>query len=107
VVGEIFRTCPDRPWGPPSLLYNEYRVFPRGKKRPARDADPLTPSSAIGKERVQLYLYSPCGPYGLYRASVLVQGRTLPLPYHDLTCHHRLVLLNPLNHSGHYMYHQV
>jgi hypothetical protein len=26
--GEIFRTCPDRPWAPPSLLYNEYRVFP-------------------------------------------------------------------------------
>jgi hypothetical protein len=28
--GEIYRTCPDRPWGPPSLLYNGYRVFPRG-----------------------------------------------------------------------------
>ena len=26
--GEIFRTCPDRPWGPPSLLYNGYRIFP-------------------------------------------------------------------------------
>jgi hypothetical protein len=26
--GEIFRTCPDRPWGPTSLLYNGYRVFP-------------------------------------------------------------------------------
>jgi len=25
--GEIFRTCPDRPWGPPTLLYNGYRVF--------------------------------------------------------------------------------
>ena len=25
---EIFRTCPDWPCGPPSLLYNEYRVFP-------------------------------------------------------------------------------
>ena len=24
---EIFRTRPDRPWGPPSLLYNGYRVF--------------------------------------------------------------------------------
>jgi len=24
---EIFRTCPDRPWGPPSLLHNGYRVF--------------------------------------------------------------------------------
>jgi len=24
----IFRTCPYRPWGPPSLLYNGYRVFP-------------------------------------------------------------------------------
>jgi len=29
--GEIFRTCPDWPWGPPSLLYNGYQVFPRGK----------------------------------------------------------------------------
>jgi hypothetical protein len=24
--GEIFRTCPDRPWGPPSLLYSGYGV---------------------------------------------------------------------------------
>jgi hypothetical protein len=29
--GEISRTRPDRPWGPPSLLYNGYRVFPGGK----------------------------------------------------------------------------
>jgi len=32
--GEIFRTCPDRPWGPHSLLYNGYRIFPEGKERP-------------------------------------------------------------------------
>ena len=38
--GEIFRTCPDRPWGPPSLLYNGYRVFLEGKERSGRDADP-------------------------------------------------------------------
>ena len=38
--GEIFRTCPDRPWGPPSLLYNGYRVFPGDKERPGRGADP-------------------------------------------------------------------
>ena len=30
----------DRPSGPPSLLYNGYRVFPLGKERPGRDADP-------------------------------------------------------------------
>jgi len=29
--GEIFCDLPDRPWGPPSLLYNGYRVFPGGK----------------------------------------------------------------------------
>ena len=29
--GEIFRTSPDRPWGPPSLLYSGYRVIPGGK----------------------------------------------------------------------------
>ena len=29
--------CPSRPaWGPPSLLYNGYRVFPGGKVRPGR-----------------------------------------------------------------------
>ena len=38
--GEISRTCPDRPWGPPSLLYNGYLVFPGGKERPGREADP-------------------------------------------------------------------
>ena len=47
VGGEIFRTCPDRPWGPPSLLYNGYRVFAGGKERPRRDADPSAPSSAV------------------------------------------------------------
>ena len=44
-----------------------------------RDADPSPPSSAVGHETVGLYLYSPYGPYGLYRASVPVQGCTLPL----------------------------
>jgi hypothetical protein len=28
---EIFRTRPDRPWGPHNLLYNGYRAFPGGK----------------------------------------------------------------------------
>jgi hypothetical protein len=47
--GEIFRTCPDRPLGPPSLLYNGYRVFSGGKQRPWRDADPSPPSNAVVK----------------------------------------------------------
>jgi len=45
--GEIFRTCSDMPWGPPSLLHNGFRVFPGGKERPGRDADPSPPSSAM------------------------------------------------------------
>jgi hypothetical protein len=43
--GEIFRTCQDRPWGPPSLLYNGYRVFPGGRKRRGRGVDHSHPSS--------------------------------------------------------------
>jgi hypothetical protein len=46
----------------------------RGKERTGRDADPSLTYSAVGHERVELYLYSPYGPYSLYRASVLVQG---------------------------------
>ena len=68
--GEIFCTCPDRPWSPPSLLYNGYRVFPGGKERPGRDADPSSASSAV----IMKDYYSPYGPYGVYRASVPVQG---------------------------------
>jgi len=30
-LGEIFRTYPDRPWGPPGILYNGYLNFPVGK----------------------------------------------------------------------------
>jgi hypothetical protein len=89
---EIFRSCPDRPWGSPSLLYNRYQVFSGSKKRPGRDADPSPSSSVVVKKAlpllplwavrpvqslsactVELYLYSPNGPYGLYRASVPVQ----------------------------------
>ena len=33
---------------------------------------------SCGHERVELYLYSPYGLYGLYRTSVPVQGCTLP-----------------------------
>jgi len=56
--GEVFRTCPDRPWGPPSLLCNGYQVFP-GSKVAGAWRWPPTPSSAEFKERVELYLYSP------------------------------------------------
>jgi hypothetical protein len=38
---------PPRPLGPPSLLYTWYLVFPAGKERPGRDADPPPPSSAV------------------------------------------------------------
>ena len=34
--GQILRTRPDRPWGPPSPLYNGYRVFLGGKATGAR-----------------------------------------------------------------------
>jgi len=37
---------PDRPWGPPSLLSNRYRVLPGGKVRPGHAADHSPPSSA-------------------------------------------------------------
>ena len=48
--GEIFRTSPEQPWGPPSLLYNGHWVFTRGKERSRRDADPSPPSSAVVKK---------------------------------------------------------
>ena len=61
--------------------------FPGVKSGPGRDADPSPPSSTVGHERVELYLYSPCRPYGLYRASVPIQVCTLPVLYPPCTTH--------------------
>jgi hypothetical protein len=56
--GEIFRTCPDRLWGPPILLYNGYRLSLPGVKRSGRGVDHPPSSNVEGKERVEVYLYS-------------------------------------------------
>jgi hypothetical protein len=37
VGGKVFRTRPDWPWSPPSLLYNNYRVCFLGIKWPRRE----------------------------------------------------------------------
>jgi hypothetical protein len=78
VGGEISRTRPDWPWGPTSLLYNRYQVSPGGIERPGRDSEASPPSRAVGHERVELYIYSPYGPYGLTVPQCLY-SRTIPL----------------------------
>jgi hypothetical protein len=51
--------------GPPSLLYNGYRVSFLGVKQQGPGID-FPPSNAEVKERVELYLYSPLGLHGLF-----------------------------------------
>jgi hypothetical protein len=52
--------CPDRLWGPPSLLYNGYRGSFPGVKRPRREADHSPPTSAEVK-KIWIYISTP--PY--------------------------------------------
>ena len=49
---EIFLTRPDRPWGPPSHLYNWYRVSFPGIKRPGRGFEHTLPSRTEVQDRV-------------------------------------------------------
>jgi len=51
-------TWPDRPWDPPSLLYDGYRIFPGGKERPGREADLSPPSSAGSRKNRAIPLLS-------------------------------------------------
>jgi hypothetical protein len=48
--GARFSACPDWPWGPPSLLYNGYRVFPGVKILLGRAVDHSLPSNAAVKK---------------------------------------------------------
>jgi hypothetical protein len=50
----------------------------RGIERTQLETDP-SPLLVPWTKKVELYLYSPYGPYGLDRASVYVQGCTLPI----------------------------
>jgi hypothetical protein len=78
--GEIFRTCPDRPWSPPSLLYNGYRVFPGGKERRGVTLTPhplLVPWSWKSRA-IPLFPLWAVRPVQSLSACT---GCTLPLPY--------------------------
>ena len=72
--GASFSACPDRHWGPPSLLYNGYRVFPGGKVRSGRAADHSTSSSAAVMEEQSYTCNHPLGH------SKACNGDSLPLP---------------------------
>jgi hypothetical protein len=61
IGGYIFRTRLDQPWGPPSLLYNRYRLSFAGVRRPGRGVSHPSPSSAEVKEGVELDVYFPSG----------------------------------------------
>ena len=82
--GARFSARPDRPCGPPSLLYNGYRVFPGGKVRSGRAADHSPPSTAVVMEE---YSYTSTHPLCHNRAC---NGNTLPFlrpVYQTLGCH--------------------
>ena len=72
-AGEIFRTRPDRPCGPPSLLYNGCPIV----KRPGRDVGHPLQSSAEVKVEVGLYLYPHLGLHGLLYGELHLSS-TLP-----------------------------
>jgi hypothetical protein len=56
---EIFHTPLDRYWGPPSLLYNEYRVSLSGVKHPGRGDDHSHPMQRRGQRKSKFILLLP------------------------------------------------
>ena len=57
--GKIFHAHPDWSWGPPSLLYDGYRISFLGVKQLEHAVNHPLPLSTKVQERVKLYLYSP------------------------------------------------
>ena len=67
--GKIFRTRPDRPWDPPSLLYNGNQVSLPGVKRSGRGVNHPPHLAPRLKKK---YSYLPPPPVGLHG---LFQGK--------------------------------
>jgi hypothetical protein len=67
------------PGGPPSLLHNGYWVSFPGVKWPGAWLWPSTSSSAVVKERVHLYPYSPSGSSGPALAWTLICNKNSSL----------------------------
>jgi hypothetical protein len=61
------------PGAHPASCATGTRSFPGVKSGWGVTLTPTPTSSAVGHERAEIYLYSPYGPYGLYRASMPVQ----------------------------------
>jgi len=58
-MGEIFAPVQTVPVAHPASYTMDTGFFPGGKERSGRDTDPSLPSSAVGHEIIELYLYSP------------------------------------------------
>ena len=85
VGAEIFRTCPDRPWGPSNLLQNGYQVFPGVKSSRGVTLTPhplLVPWSRKGRAISLLPLWA-VRPVQSLSACTRVHF-TLPLPYSEV-----------------------
>jgi hypothetical protein len=83
---KIFRTHLDRSWGPPSLLYNGYRVFSGGKAAGAWCYHPPHIAPRLKKEQSYTSV-PPLGLRGLLQGELCLNSGTR---YHDY--HHRCVL---------------
>jgi len=63
VDGPGFSSRPDRPWAPPSLLYNGYRLFPGG--RGGRGVGLTNPPRSSAEGPRKEYSYNATHPKGL------------------------------------------
>ena len=97
-AGKTFHTHPDRPWGPPTLLNNGYRVSSPGVKRLGSGVDQLAPR--LKKSRAKpLLLHWDFVAYSRVKLSaqtltrsIYEEGGKLPKFWQQLsTC----LLLNP------------
>lgn len=72
VGNDIFRTRPDRSFGPPNIPYNGYRILFSRIKRPERVVKHPRPSSDEVKERVIYTSTHPFGLHGLLRGEIYI-----------------------------------
>ena len=103
-MGTRFSARPDRPWGPPSLLYKGYRVFPGGRGGQGVGLTPHPMTRRRGNLQLQLMALCHSQVTLMKSTDINLQKPHIPVSFNtNLVISKCVTAVKVSNFTGHYL----